>query len=172
MHTLGFVATCALHHVLQGHSSDSAEDLMYAGSEPWQPTTLDVNRDDYWQSGAVGCLDLANSAFLERLPASAEPPPGWPYTNLDPAPCADEGALKSDSPGSSTTIGFANATAETIMIHFLDSSGQRQLFSTLGPKEGYFQATSSGYYWLAAASGGQCLGIFSAIAGVGRAIVD
>jgi hypothetical protein len=62
---------------MSGHVSDSPTDLMYAGDQPWQPSVLDFGKDDYFQHKNAGCLDLAKSAFLDPLPAGAEPPPGW-----------------------------------------------------------------------------------------------
>jgi hypothetical protein len=38
---------------------------MYAGNEPWNPSVLDVGRDDYYDAPAPGCLDLAESPYLE-----------------------------------------------------------------------------------------------------------
>ena len=67
LHVLGFVPSCAPHAVLRGHVSDSNTDLMYAGPLPWNPTTLDVGRDDYYGAHIPGCLDLADSPYLQRL---------------------------------------------------------------------------------------------------------
>ena len=78
MHTLGLVATCAPHEHGSGHVSDSNTDLMWQGPQPWMPDTLDIGHDDYFQAGNPNCLDLSNSAFLSPLPASPNPPPGWP----------------------------------------------------------------------------------------------
>lgn len=64
LHTMGFVAACGLNHVLDGHTSDDPADLMYAGSQPWKPSKLDVGRDDYFGHGKAGCLDLDESAYL------------------------------------------------------------------------------------------------------------
>ena len=55
------VPGCAPHHTRFGHTSDSPTDLMYAGDEPWRPTTLDVGRDDYFDAPVAGCADLAES---------------------------------------------------------------------------------------------------------------
>jgi hypothetical protein len=86
LHGLGFVQDCARNRtkertcrhnrrrVTKGHVSDSPKDLMYAGCEPWRPTMLDVDRNDYFNHRIPGCLDLNNSAFLEW---PGEPPPGW-----------------------------------------------------------------------------------------------
>ena len=63
-HGLGAVATCAPHHTLSGHVSDDPRDLMYAGPLPWQPSLLDVGRDDYFGYSHVGCLNVATSPFL------------------------------------------------------------------------------------------------------------
>jgi Divergent InlB B-repeat domain len=65
LHTIGIVPTCAPHHTLSGHVSDSPTDLMYAGGQPWQPSVLDVGRDDYFNAHIAGCQDLADSAYLE-----------------------------------------------------------------------------------------------------------
>jgi hypothetical protein len=65
MHTLGFVAECAPNHTLAGHVSDSPSDLMYAGPQPWAPSILDINRNDYYNHGRANCLDFARSSYLE-----------------------------------------------------------------------------------------------------------
>jgi len=49
---------------LSGHVSDDPTDLKYAGTQPWQPSKLDVGRDDYHGHGKAGCLDLQTSAYL------------------------------------------------------------------------------------------------------------
>lgn len=73
LHTLGFVATCAPHQTLRGHVSDDPRDLMYAGSLPWQPSILDVGRDDYYNHNVPGCLDFAASTLLSP-PVNGLPP--------------------------------------------------------------------------------------------------
>lgn len=75
-HTLGAVATCAPNH-LSGHTSDDPRDLMYAGSQPWRPSSLDRNRDDYFGHSNSGCLDIAKSVFMEPTAPNAVLPPGW-----------------------------------------------------------------------------------------------
>lgn len=77
LHALGVVPSCAVHHTRRGHVSDSPNDLMYAGDQPWTPSVLDVGRDDYFGANVAGCLDLSRSALLEPLPSGAERPPGW-----------------------------------------------------------------------------------------------
>ena len=75
VHTLGFVATCAPHHTLAGHTSDDVRDLMYAGPLGWAPSLLDVGRDDYYGHSTAGCPDLEDSPFLtaagEQRPAAS-----------------------------------------------------------------------------------------------------
>jgi hypothetical protein len=67
-HSLGAAARCAPHHTREGHVSDDPRDLMYAGDQPWQPSILDINHDDYFSRPPAhlpaGCLDLRDSAFL------------------------------------------------------------------------------------------------------------
>ncbi len=77
LHTMGVVATCAIHQALAGHVSDDPRDLMYAGSLPWRPSILDVGHDDYFNHSIVGCLDLAESVFLDPSTLGAVLPPGW-----------------------------------------------------------------------------------------------
>lgn len=64
VHTMGFVAACAPHHTLAGHSSDDPRDLMYAGPLVWRPSLLDLGRDDYYGHAVAGCPDLARSGYL------------------------------------------------------------------------------------------------------------
>lgn len=72
IHALGIVPTCAPHHTLSGHVSDSPSDLMYSGFAPWTfPLQLDIGHDDYYKHGHAGCLDLADSRYL----TSAGPAP-------------------------------------------------------------------------------------------------
>jgi hypothetical protein len=73
LHGLGMVPTCAPHHHLAGHVSDFANDLMWAGSQPWLfPARLDIGRDDYYGHGRTDCADLARSPYLT---SNAPPPP-------------------------------------------------------------------------------------------------
>ncbi len=66
MHTLGFISSTAPHFTLSGHVSDSPADLMYAGSMPWAPSTLDVGQDDYYNASGLpaGILNFAASPYL------------------------------------------------------------------------------------------------------------
>jgi hypothetical protein len=69
LHTLGIVPTCAPHHWRAAHVSDSPNDLMWAGDEPWQlPPQLDIGRDDYYGHGRADCADLAGSEYLTSTP--------------------------------------------------------------------------------------------------------
>ena len=63
-HGLGATAQCAPNHVSAGHVGDEARDLMYAGSQPWRPSWLDVGRNDYWGHGRADCTDVARSPFV------------------------------------------------------------------------------------------------------------
>jgi hypothetical protein len=68
MHVLSLVGLCAPHHTLDGHVGDTPIDLMYGGPEPWLPSTLDVNHDDYFDHGRADCNDLMHSAYLDSSP--------------------------------------------------------------------------------------------------------
>ena len=76
-HVLGAVARCAPHFTLEGHVSDSPNDLMYAGDLVWEPSVLDISHDDYFDHNNAGCLDVAKSVFIQPTPRNAVPPPSW-----------------------------------------------------------------------------------------------
>jgi hypothetical protein len=83
LHVIGAVAACAPNHHRNGHVSDTAADLMWAGDGAWQPAVLDAGHDDYYRHGNDGCFDLDSSGWLTAPVAPAPPsPPG------DPAPTA------------------------------------------------------------------------------------
>ncbi len=82
LHTLGIVSSAAPHHTVNswGHVPEP-EDLMYGGgTSPWEPTTVDVNGDDYFAPYLPdGLSNLATSAFMEPVAATvaaASPPVG------------------------------------------------------------------------------------------------
>ena len=76
-HTLGMVPSCAPHHTLRGHTSDSTADIMYQGDGHWDydHLTIDVNHDDYYKASIPGCQDLSASIFLS--PGGTTLPKGW-----------------------------------------------------------------------------------------------
>jgi hypothetical protein len=172
MHALGFVASCAPDQVLSGHVGTSPQDLMYAGPLPWQPSILDVNRKNYFQTGSTTCLDLDNSVFLTGMGMAgrSDPPPSWPLSLLIAQSCASEPQLKSISNGLPATIQFVNGTGTPVQILWLDSTGVRRPYQSLAPGAGYSQDTLGGHYWVAADSNGLCLSIFQAQPGFQRAV--
>lgn len=81
IHTLGIVPSCAPHvNANNPHVGDSPTDLMWTGDGLWQPSVLDVGRDDYYEAHIPGCTDLADSPFLNhpspapQVAVSAHPP--------------------------------------------------------------------------------------------------
>ena len=184
VHTLGFVADCAPNNTrnqvggpattTSGHVSDSNTDLMYAGPLGWNPSVLDVNGDDYFEAGLADCLDLADSAFLDPLPASAEPPPGWPYETLLGTSCAREGAMRSTSPGVDNTTGlhFFNGTGARINVYWLDYSGPRQFRDTVQPYGYSRHGTYAAHSWVVTDETNRCLGIYKVGKTPGRAIIE
>jgi hypothetical protein len=164
MHTLGFVASCAPNYdaASPGHVIDDPTDLMYAGPLLWQPSVLDVNRDDYFGHRNEGCLDLANSAFLNGPSVRADPPPGWPFINLVPLFRPPALANQTVEYRVLTAVEFVNATADPVEIFWVDGNGLRHLSRTLDAWEGYVQPTYSGAYWIASDSAGNWTNIFRA----------
>ncbi|HSC16632.1 MAG TPA: hypothetical protein VLI71_16005, partial [Gammaproteobacteria bacterium] len=113
LHVLGFAPECAPNYTRTGHVSDSRQDVMFSsdptGTVLGEPSTLDVNVNDYYRRGAgpAGCLDLADSAFLDPLPASAKAPPTWPYAEATDLGCAVQ-HTPSEPLGANTGIMFVN----------------------------------------------------------------
>ena len=64
MHDLGIVGPCSPHFWDAGHVNENPNDLMWSGTGSWQPSILDIGRDDYFQARIPGCPDLDTSGFL------------------------------------------------------------------------------------------------------------
>lgn len=183
LHVLGFAAPCAPHHTESGHVGDSPQDLMYSGTQQWQPSTLDVNRDDYFGAANAGCPDLSNSAFLEPLPAAPEAPPGHPYFNLANLGCETEMTVVPGT-GADTQVLFVNNYApggapSPIVISELVLGATPDVYvraarttvpylegATLTAKENAVYVASVG------SAGGTCAGVTRAAAGPGRFVVS
>jgi len=77
VHTLGFVADCAVGHTRRGHTT-VLPDLMWAGDGRWDWSAVDDGGSMYYAHDDADCpLDLAASAFLEPAAAPVQLPPGW-----------------------------------------------------------------------------------------------
>jgi hypothetical protein len=116
VHTLGFVAECAPHHTRSGHTSDSPNDLMWAGDAPWQlPPRLDIGRDDYYGHGRPDCPDLARSEFLTSFTPPPPPPPEVKVHAFDAGPARPgrrlEARLSVTVDGAPARTGRARCTA-------------------------------------------------------------
>jgi hypothetical protein len=143
---------------------------MYVGAGKAFPPRLDVDRDDYFEHDIPDCPDLADSAFLEPLPAAPAAPIGWPYETLPELACADETLMQS-SPGPATRIQVINATNETVNVYRLDTNGVRQLVRPLPSNEGLVADTIVNEPFVVSSTTNSCLGIFRAAAGFARAVI-
>jgi hypothetical protein len=76
-HLLGLPAQCGANVDEGGHVVDDPADLMY-GLGHTTANVMDADHDDYYLHDIADCPDLADSAFLDPLPASPELPPDWP----------------------------------------------------------------------------------------------
>jgi len=76
LHLLGLPGECAPHRDEIGHVTDAPGDLMHG--EGGVATEIDAAHDDYYRHDIADCPDLADSAFLDPLPARPELPIGWP----------------------------------------------------------------------------------------------
>jgi hypothetical protein len=87
VHLLGFASSCGFNPTSAGnisHTGDDNRDLMWAPDDAdtryWDTDhmLLDPGNDDYFNHTIPNCPDLADSAFLEPLPADPQTPTGWP----------------------------------------------------------------------------------------------
>lgn len=78
VHNLGGAPSCGANYFGGGHTDDDTRDLMWGATDGgWQPSLLDPGHDDYFDHSIPGCLDIADSAFLDPTPPNAGLPPGW-----------------------------------------------------------------------------------------------
>ncbi len=65
LHLLGIVSPTAPNYSNQ-HVGNDPTDLMYAGSQPWQPSKLDATKTNYYNAAGlpVGIINLSVSPFL------------------------------------------------------------------------------------------------------------
>lgn len=89
VHLLGFASSCGKNPASAdntSHTGDFNDDFMWAPGPNTPPGVywdtdhmkLDPGNDDYFKINIPDCPDLANSAFLEPLPANPQTPPNWP----------------------------------------------------------------------------------------------
>jgi hypothetical protein len=66
-HMLGIVSTAAPNHALAGHVGNDPTDLMYAGTLPWRPATVDVTKTNYYSATglASGLRNFATSPYVQ-----------------------------------------------------------------------------------------------------------
>jgi hypothetical protein len=86
-HLLGFASSCGKNPTSAdniSHTGDNNRDLMWApdaaSKEYWDSDQmlLDPGNDDYFKHNIPNCPDLANSTFLDPVPANPKTPPNWP----------------------------------------------------------------------------------------------
>jgi hypothetical protein len=65
-HLLGVVSPQAPDQALSGHVTGDPTDLMYAGTRPWRPATVDVSKRNYYSPSALpsGVKNFAESPFV------------------------------------------------------------------------------------------------------------
>ncbi len=77
IHVLGLPAQCGANVDEGGHVTDNPADLMY-GMGHTIAVLIDDGHDDYYGHDIPDCPDLADSAFLDPLPADPQLPVDWP----------------------------------------------------------------------------------------------
>jgi hypothetical protein len=139
------------------------------------PLKLDVGRNHYYDHSIEGCLDIADSIFLDPPAPDAVLPPLWPRALLTPRDCALEGSIRSPSEeeGAETVIQFFNVRYEGVHVFRLDGEGQRRMAGGAFPLPAFPRQyeTRVGQAWLVADPEGNCLGIYVAEAPASKVIV-
>jgi hypothetical protein len=158
-HTLGATPQCAPNHTLEGHSSDSPTDVMYSGSQDWQPTVLDIGRNDYYGHGRTDCVDLAKSVFLEPSAPGATPPPGWPWAMVSDIGCAMLGQVTAGM-GDQLNLRFVNTRPETVDVYFINGAGGLTLGGEIKPFARLDFISFTDHPWAVKTKSGQCVGVY------------
>ena len=172
VHVLGFVPECAPHQGHGSHVADSATDLMAPVIYGFMDEiVLDANRDDYFEAGVAGCRDLADSAFLDPLPAAADVPSWLQFETLESIGCDREGSLRATPQEDDGRILVFNGTAAPLNIYWLDASGTRDFQNNVRPYD--WESHHGGGLIVVTDETNQCLGIYGAPmnGGVGRVII-
>lgn len=118
-HAFGAVRSCA-PNLLEGSHVDNSHDLMVGDGYPYQfPVLLDVDHDDYYDTGRTDCYDTRRTPHL--VPQSDDVLP-YPVTYVDfpLSPCVDNPL--GTTPASTvedSDIMLTNLTGETITIYGL-----------------------------------------------------
>jgi hypothetical protein len=148
--------------------SDDVLDLMNASLRGKDTLFLDQGHDDYFEAHIAGCLDLADSAFLDPPGLASAPPPGWGVP-LVAQPCEREAVLRPQVSETAIGIDFINSTPMVVQVYRLDSSGDRQLIRTLQPGDhspiglGFTPTpTYVTHPWVMTDATGGCLAVFAA----------
>ncbi|MBC7841475.1 MAG: hypothetical protein H7099_04155 [Gemmatimonadaceae bacterium] len=65
-HLLGLVSTPAPNHALAGHVGNDPTDLMYAGTQVWRPSTVDVTKTNYYNAAGLpaGVTNFTTSPYV------------------------------------------------------------------------------------------------------------
>jgi len=107
------------------------------------------------------CLVLLGSLLVAQR-AQAQ-------VDLQPLDCSRESFLASVSAVTATSVQFINETGQTVLVYWLNYSGARVLYKTLGPSQSYLQQTYVTHPWVAADTAGTCVAIFLPAQGPGVA---
>jgi len=76
------------------------------------------------------------------------------------ASCRQEGTLKSESDGHSTSIVFSNKRTSAVQLYWLDYSGQRKLYATMQPGQSVTQPTYVKHPWAITDTQGHCIALY------------
>jgi Zn-dependent protease len=129
---------------------------------------------------ALGLIGAAASTYLLAADATSSRPArtGSTAAELDPvlstlldAGCAVEGQLRSISGGEPADITFANHSAVTLSVYWLNYEGQRAFYAQLRPGQSLVQKSHAPNPWVIATPSGECVAIVRASATAGTAVV-
>jgi hypothetical protein len=151
LHLLGAAPSCG-SSVEDTHTTDSPQDLLYGGVNPWEPNVLDVGNDDYWMHGLPDCPDLAQSVFVDPIPESPQLPPSWspdygvypPIVQLEPV-FSTTCTLQT---GEASSVRFWNYSSEVVEVFWRDFACFERLYTTLDPNFNITIDSYGGHVWI------------------------
>ncbi len=121
------------------------------------------DRDDCWDlKGPEGTWRLELSSYALRR-TDRESDEGLPF-DLDVRPSRRTGA--------ETWLVLENRLAETVLLYWSNTEGERQPYGQLNAGEQRRQHTFAGHIWLATRMNGELLAVFEAAEDGGRAVID
>jgi TonB family protein len=92
--------------------------------------------------------------------------------DLPPRSCGDEPSMRSPEGAPPASIQFINQSEVIQRVYWLDATGVRHWFLTVGAGESATQVTSVGHTWVVTDSQDACIAVYVATSGTRRALLS